>query len=76
MPSPGPGGYKGVGEGGAIGAPPAVVNAVNDALAPLGAVLTRLPLTPARIVDEIDRAGAASGQWGSGASLLRPGAIR
>src|SRR4029077_12680447 len=26
--SPGPGGYKGVGEGGAIGAPPAVVNAV------------------------------------------------
>ncbi len=33
-PSPGPGGYKGVGEGGAIGAPPAVVNAVADALAP------------------------------------------
>ena len=31
-PSPGPGGYKGVGEGGAIGAPPAVVNAVADAL--------------------------------------------
>ncbi|MBV9255208.1 MAG: xanthine dehydrogenase family protein, partial [Actinobacteria bacterium] len=27
-PSPGPGGYKGVGEGGAIGAPPAVANAV------------------------------------------------
>ena len=27
-PSPGPGGYKGVGEGGAIGAPAAVVNAV------------------------------------------------
>ena len=35
-PSPGPGGYKGVGEGGAIGAPPAVVNAVADALAPFG----------------------------------------
>ena len=33
-PGPGPGGYKGVGEGGAIGAPPAVVNAVADALAP------------------------------------------
>ena len=31
-----PGGHKGVGEGGAIGAPPAVVNAVADALAPLG----------------------------------------
>ena len=36
VPGPGPGGYKGVGEGGAIGAPPAVVNAVADALAPLG----------------------------------------
>ena len=35
-PSPGPGGYKGVGEGGAIGSAPAVVNAVADALAPLG----------------------------------------
>ena len=31
-PGPGPGGYKGVGEGGAIGAPPAVVNAVADAV--------------------------------------------
>jgi len=49
-PSPGPGGYKGVGEGGAIGAPPAVVNAVADALAPFGVTVTRLPLSPARIV--------------------------
>jgi carbon-monoxide dehydrogenase large subunit len=49
-PSPGPGGFKGVGEGGAIGAPPAVVNAVADALAPFGVVLTRLPLSPDRIV--------------------------
>jgi carbon-monoxide dehydrogenase large subunit len=49
-PSPGPGGYKGVGEGGAIGAPPAVVNAVADALAPFGVTFTRLPITPARIV--------------------------
>ena len=39
-PSPGPGGFKGVGEGGAIGAPPAVVNAVNDALAPFGVTMT------------------------------------
>ena len=50
-PGPMPGGYKGVGEGGAIGAPPAVVNAVNDALAPFGVTLTRLPLTPASIVE-------------------------
>jgi carbon-monoxide dehydrogenase large subunit len=49
-PSPGPGGYKGVGEGGAIGAPPAVVNAVADALAPFGARVTELPLTPSAIV--------------------------
>jgi carbon-monoxide dehydrogenase large subunit len=49
-PSPGPGGHKGVGEGGAIGAPPAVVNAVADALAPFGVTITRLPLTPSRIV--------------------------
>ena len=49
-PGPGPGGFKGVGEGGAIGAPPAVVNAVADALSPFGVTVTRLPLTPERIV--------------------------
>lgn len=54
-PGPMPGGYKGVGEGGAIGAPPAIVNAVNDALAPLGVSLTQLPLTPANILDHIER---------------------
>lgn len=48
--SPGPGGFKGVGEGGAIGAPPAVVNAVADALTPFGVEITRLPLTPSAIV--------------------------
>ena len=54
---PGPGGYKGVGEGGAIGAPPAVINAVADALAPFGVEITRLPLTPAAIVESLQRAG-------------------
>ena len=49
-PGHGPGGYKGVGEGGCIGAPPAVVNAVADALAPLGIVIERLPLGPSQIV--------------------------
>jgi carbon-monoxide dehydrogenase large subunit len=53
-PSPGPGGYKGVGEGGAIGAPPAVVNAVADALSPFGVTLTRLPLSPSRIMELLD----------------------
>jgi aerobic carbon-monoxide dehydrogenase large subunit len=55
-PGPGPGGYKGVGEGGAIGAPPAVVNAVADALGPFGVTITRLPLSPAAIVGLIDQA--------------------
>ncbi|MBO0729503.1 MAG: xanthine dehydrogenase family protein [Acidimicrobiaceae bacterium] len=54
-PSPGPGGYKGVGEGGAIGAPPAVVNAVADALAPFGVTITRLPLGPSQILELLGR---------------------
>jgi carbon-monoxide dehydrogenase large subunit len=44
------GAYKGVGEGGAIGAPPAVVNAVADALAPFNVTVTRLPIRPHDIV--------------------------
>ena len=58
-PSPGPGGYKGVGEGGAIGAPPAVVNAVADALSPFGVTITRLPLGPAQVLDLLARSGHA-----------------
>lgn len=56
IPGPGVGGYKGAGEGGAIGSPPAVINAVNDALAPLGVTLTQLPATPATIVELIEAA--------------------
>ena len=41
-----PGGFKGMGEGGAINAPVAIVAAVNDALAPLGIVANHTPLTP------------------------------
>jgi carbon-monoxide dehydrogenase large subunit len=55
-PSPGPGGYKGVGEGGAIGAPPAVVNAIADALSPFGVTLTQLPISPERIVTLLQEA--------------------
>jgi carbon-monoxide dehydrogenase large subunit len=54
-----PGSHKGMGEGGAIGAPPAVFNAIADALAPLGVRLTRQPLTPSAIVDAIEAAAAA-----------------
>ncbi|MEU4311876.1 xanthine dehydrogenase family protein molybdopterin-binding subunit [Nocardia sp. NPDC024068] len=58
-PSTGPGGFKGVGEGGAIGATPAVLNAVADALSPFGVRIDRLPLSPARIVDMIEAARAS-----------------
>jgi carbon-monoxide dehydrogenase large subunit len=40
---------KGLGEGGAIGAPAAILNAINDALAPLGVSIDEMPATPRRI---------------------------
>jgi carbon-monoxide dehydrogenase large subunit len=40
---------KGVGEGGTIGAPAAVIGAINDAIAPLGAAIDEMPATPQRI---------------------------
>ena len=40
------GGFKGAGEAGTAGAPGAVLNAVNDALAPFGARVTSQPITP------------------------------
>jgi carbon-monoxide dehydrogenase large subunit len=52
-----PGHHKGMGEGGAIGAPAAVANAVNDALSQVGVVLREGPFTPSRIVDALDAAG-------------------
>jgi carbon-monoxide dehydrogenase large subunit len=53
-PSDSPLGAKGVGEGGAIVAPAAVVNAVTDALSPFGARFDRLPLSPARVLAAIE----------------------
>ena len=46
-------GQKGLGEGGAIGPPAAIANAVNDALADLGVTIDRLPITPQRLIDLI-----------------------
>ena len=43
-------GVKGVGEGGAIGAPAAVLNAVTDALSPFGIEIFEMPITPQRIL--------------------------
>jgi carbon-monoxide dehydrogenase large subunit len=42
-------GLKGAGEAGAIGAPPALVNAIVDALAPLGIEHIDMPATPERL---------------------------
>jgi carbon-monoxide dehydrogenase large subunit len=40
---------KGVGEGGAIGAPAAVINAICDALGPFGIEINEMPATPERV---------------------------
>jgi carbon-monoxide dehydrogenase large subunit len=51
-----PGGFKGMGEGGAVNAPAAVVGAVNDALSPLGVVANHTPLTPEWVLQALARA--------------------
>ncbi len=43
-------GAKGVGEAGTAGAPGAVMNAINDAIAPLGGYVDTQPITPARVL--------------------------
>jgi carbon-monoxide dehydrogenase large subunit len=53
-------GVKGIGEAGTIAAPPAVVNAVIDALAPLGITDIDMPTTPERVYNAIKRAKGAS----------------
>ena len=51
------GGYKGAGEAGTTGAPAAILNAVNDALAPLGAAIADQPITPERVVNALRESG-------------------
>ena len=43
-------GAKGAGEAGTGGSPAAIMNAVNDALRPLGASIHEMPMTPERIL--------------------------
>ena len=55
------GGFKGVGEGGVIGAVPALAGAVRDALAVLGDVdVNQVPLPPDRVLALIERAREAA----------------
>jgi carbon-monoxide dehydrogenase large subunit len=49
-----------MGEGGTIGAPAAIANAVADALAPLGIDINELPATPERLFRMIEAARAKS----------------
>jgi carbon-monoxide dehydrogenase large subunit len=49
-------GVKGVGETGTIGAPPAVINAVVDALSHLGVADVQMPATPERVWRAIEEA--------------------
>ena len=51
-------GQKGIGEGGAIAPPAAIVNAINDALAALGVEITECPASPRRIREALRRAEA------------------
>jgi carbon-monoxide dehydrogenase large subunit len=50
------GGFRGMGEGGTIGAPAAIANAIADALAPLGIEIAELPMSPDRLFRLIGRA--------------------
>jgi carbon-monoxide dehydrogenase large subunit len=54
-------GIKGIGEGGAIAPPAAIVNAVNDALLPFGAEIAEVPVTPVRIMDALSAVGVKPG---------------
>jgi carbon-monoxide dehydrogenase large subunit len=46
-------GVKGVGEGAAIAPAGAIVNAINDALRPLGVEINETPATPKRVLEAI-----------------------
>jgi len=74
-PSPSnPMGVKGVGEAGTIGAPPAVINSVIDALKPFGVTHIDMPATPMRVWQAIQEArGRSAGEWESDAALQDSG---
>src|SRR5256886_890494 len=60
------GGYKGAGEAGTTGAPAAILNAVNDALAPFGVMITDQPITAERVVRAVREGGRPRGPAGPG----------
>ena len=60
-------GVKGIGESGTIGAPPVVINAVIDALSPLGIDRIDMPATPGRVWEAIQATRTAPIVTSSGA---------
>jgi carbon-monoxide dehydrogenase large subunit len=52
-------GVKGAGEAGAVGSPPAVINAIVDALTPVGVTHVDMPATPEKLWKAIAEAKAA-----------------
>ncbi len=62
-------GAKGMGEGGMIGAPGCVLNAVNDALSGTGASFDHIPVLPAEVC-----AALAGADTAAGGALTEPGA--
>lgn len=58
-------GAKGVGEGGTIGAPAAIINAINDAIAPFGGEISHIPATPSRIREVIRFSGKTHSENGA-----------
>ncbi|HET7654678.1 MAG TPA: hypothetical protein VFK42_16705, partial [Acidimicrobiales bacterium] len=61
-PSPtNPMGVKGVGEAGTIASTPAVINAICDALSPLGVTDVQMPASPMRVWSTIQEAKRSKG---------------
>src|SRR5690606_31028514 len=59
-------GVKGIGESGAIAPPATILNAINDALRPLGAALYTSPATPHRVLEAIFKARSANPETAAG----------
>jgi carbon-monoxide dehydrogenase large subunit len=67
-------GAKGVGESATVGSPPAIVNAIVDALSPYGVKHLDMPCTPSRVWEAIQLAKRESEDLGVQTRPLRGGA--
>ena len=57
-------GVKGCGEAGAIASPPALINAVIDALSPLGVTDMSMPATPQKVWKAIQESQSVAAEYG------------